>query len=640
MTGNYLFANNATSRLRIDIPAGSPTITLAAGDGAQFPLPTGDDFFMVTLDDRRTGQIEICKCTSRSGDILTVERGQEDTVAQDFKLGSLVSNRITAGTLNAFLEAALGLGGYTKEEADERFVNLDGDTMTGPLGLPNASPTDPNHATRKKYVDDLIAGRAPLSHTHPISQVINLASELANRPTEAPSDGKPYARMSLGWVDISPLATPPWTSIIGKPTTFPPSPHTHEISEVTNLSAELAQRPTEAPMDGKTYGRFNGTWKAAAGAAQVSDMPPPTADDNTFWWDSDSGPLYIRYNDGNSVQWVQVGGTTVADAVPEAPNDGKLYGRKELAWEEVVAEVEEAPIDGNQYARQDGAWVEIEGGSQVLVADAPPVDAEPNSLWWEADTGNLFIFYDDGTDAPQWVQVAPGSGGGSAGGNFLPITGGTLDDGPDTDLFIKSQFYSKLEIQADNDTTIHFNKKNYFGRSDLRSMVDGKVRWILALGDGNYESGVNNEGNDFALWSYKDDGTSLEQVLRIPRSTGVLRLAKPALLAADVGWLTPTLKNGWTNYGAGYGPIGYRKLANGMVIMRGLAAGGTGVIFTLPAGFRPDASQSLLFTSFANPNVACRIDVGPSGDVTVNSYMTGGGNAWVSLAPVTFLAEA
>jgi len=35
-----------------------------------------------------------------------------------------------------------------------------------------------------------------------------------------------------------------------------------------------------------------------------ADTPPPSADDNTLWWDSAGLSLYIRYNDGNSTQWV------------------------------------------------------------------------------------------------------------------------------------------------------------------------------------------------------------------------------------------------------------------------------------------------------------------------------------------------
>ena len=89
-----LFTNNASSRLY-------------AGDGAKFPMPVGDgsEWFAVTLEDRRSGQIEICKCIARSGDILNVQRGQEGTIAKAFVLGATVSNRLTAATMDFLAHA-------------------------------------------------------------------------------------------------------------------------------------------------------------------------------------------------------------------------------------------------------------------------------------------------------------------------------------------------------------------------------------------------------------------------------------------------------------------------------------------------------------------------------------------------------
>jgi len=45
-----------------------------------------------------------------------------------------------------------------KGYADGRYVNVTGDTMTGPLTLPDDDPTDNNQAARKGYVDSQIAG--------------------------------------------------------------------------------------------------------------------------------------------------------------------------------------------------------------------------------------------------------------------------------------------------------------------------------------------------------------------------------------------------------------------------------------------------------------------------------------------------
>jgi hypothetical protein len=78
-------------------------------------------------------------------------------------------------------------------------------------------------------------------------------------------------------------------------------------------------------------------------------------------------------------------------AVPEAPNDGTIYGRK-------------AATPGGTMG-----WSAITGsGGSIFVADtAPPVATTPaNSLWWESDTGNLYVLYNDG-DSTQWVMAVP-----------------------------------------------------------------------------------------------------------------------------------------------------------------------------------------------------------------------------------------
>ena len=116
-----LFANNASSRLFAAISAATTSIRVEAGDGAKFPSPTGSDIFTVTVEDRRSSQIEIMNCTGRSGDILTVVRAQEGTAAQAFVVGATVSNRLTAATMtflaNAIDEAPIDGKQYAREDA-------------------------------------------------------------------------------------------------------------------------------------------------------------------------------------------------------------------------------------------------------------------------------------------------------------------------------------------------------------------------------------------------------------------------------------------------------------------------------------------------------------------------------------------
>lgn len=80
----------------------------------------------------------------------------------------------------------------------------------------------------------------------------------------------------------------------------------------------------EAPIDGQQYARQGSTWQllAAPPSLYVSDTPPPGAADNSLWWESDLGILYVRYNDGNSTQWVQAVSMPAVDTSAFIPVSG------------------------------------------------------------------------------------------------------------------------------------------------------------------------------------------------------------------------------------------------------------------------------------------------------------------------------
>jgi hypothetical protein len=74
------------------------------------------------------------------------------------------------------------------------------------------------------------------------------------------------------------------------------------------------------------------------GVVYVSATAPATPVDGGLWWASDIGQLFMRYNDGNSDQWVAANN---APGVPvpfaDAPSDGNLYGRENAGWTVVPA---------------------------------------------------------------------------------------------------------------------------------------------------------------------------------------------------------------------------------------------------------------------------------------------------------------
>lgn len=90
----------------------------------------------------------------------------------------------------------------------------------------------------------------------------------------------------------------------------------------------------------------------------------------------------------------------------------------------------------------------------------------------------------------------------------------------------------------------------------------------------------------------------------------------------------PAFVNGWSNYGdAGFGASGFRKTADGLVVMRGLIAGGTTAVtaFTLPVGYRPNLN--LIFSTMAD-GTPCEMRIFPGGEVQIYRQAP----AWASIA--------
>jgi hypothetical protein len=129
------FANNVKTTLASPITTTSTSITVAPGTGSQFPTPTTGKTFILTLVDAATGLLyEILSCTARSGDVLTVVRAQEGTIALNWSAGDNVSMFPTAGTMQNFPQ----LNGF-------------GATGTWPINVTGSSST----STSSTYADYL-----------------------------------------------------------------------------------------------------------------------------------------------------------------------------------------------------------------------------------------------------------------------------------------------------------------------------------------------------------------------------------------------------------------------------------------------------------------------------------------------------
>lgn len=101
--GAIRYSNNASGTLAISVGPADASITLGAGQGAFFPTIGAGQYALVTLEDVN-GVIEIVKAITRTGDVMNIERAQEGTIAAAFASGSRVEVRVTAASLDNFMQ--------------------------------------------------------------------------------------------------------------------------------------------------------------------------------------------------------------------------------------------------------------------------------------------------------------------------------------------------------------------------------------------------------------------------------------------------------------------------------------------------------------------------------------------------------
>lgn len=106
-----LYANNAYSTIAATLSSSATSMTVASGTGTRFPSPTGNQFFRLTLTSHNSPNtiFEIVYVTARSGDVLTIIRGQESSTAQSWAISDLCGNVPTAGMLNQFQQPSVGI---------------------------------------------------------------------------------------------------------------------------------------------------------------------------------------------------------------------------------------------------------------------------------------------------------------------------------------------------------------------------------------------------------------------------------------------------------------------------------------------------------------------------------------------------
>lgn len=101
-----LWSNNAQTTVAGSISNLSTTVNLASGTGALFPSPGPGQGFTGTFTDAATGLLhEIVLVTGRTGDTLTIVRGQEGTTPLNWTANDLFANLWTSGAAASLVQA-------------------------------------------------------------------------------------------------------------------------------------------------------------------------------------------------------------------------------------------------------------------------------------------------------------------------------------------------------------------------------------------------------------------------------------------------------------------------------------------------------------------------------------------------------
>lgn len=102
----YQFSNFGQTTLANGLTASSTLGTLALGTGALMPALSSGQIFAAVLTDAATKTInEVVYVTNISGDLVTMERGQESTGAKTWASGDFFAMKITAGTMAALYQS-------------------------------------------------------------------------------------------------------------------------------------------------------------------------------------------------------------------------------------------------------------------------------------------------------------------------------------------------------------------------------------------------------------------------------------------------------------------------------------------------------------------------------------------------------
>jgi hypothetical protein len=244
----------------------------------------------------------------------------------------------------------------------------------GPLPL-TADPTEPWHAATKNYVDNLASAAA--------SQLSDFYNEwiLARDGGE---EAPPNLPLTGG------ILTGPLTLASNPVFRLQAATKSYVDESVKNFLPLTGGSLTgHLSLNDNPFLPAHAATKAyvdsRAASIIVSDTPPPAPIEGELWFDSVGVSLYVWYVDGTGT-WVEANNSNgSAPGLAEAPNDGQVYARQgsTASWIPALALSAYEP-------------------GKTQVGPIPPPNPSTGTLWFDANGGQLYIWFTD-PNSSQWV---------------------------------------------------------------------------------------------------------------------------------------------------------------------------------------------------------------------------------------------
>lgn len=210
--------------------------------------------------------------------------------------------------------------------AASTYVDIAGDTMTGKLNtaasaagaaglnLPHgAAPSAPVNGDIWTTTTNLSWRQNGATYNamnlNGSQQVSGVKTFTAEPIMPTPAAGGASIRLPHGVAPSAPVDGDFWTTTAGI------------YARLNGATINLANTFPEAPTDGQQYVRQSASWQPVdvPPGTIMQDSPPSSPDPGQFWYDTDSGALFLWYSDGTSSQWIQVAGpSSVPDVAPLA----------------------------------------------------------------------------------------------------------------------------------------------------------------------------------------------------------------------------------------------------------------------------------------------------------------------------------